>query len=499
MTKIARGAVKKWSNYHETVEQKVGRLQFVDLDPADPPAHRLAETARLVGEELRSGRDVRPLGGSWSFSPLCATSGDVLSTRALAAVYGLGTGDLAAGVSPDRLRLVTGGTQIKQLNVALEAERLSLRTSGASNGQSVAGAMATGTHGSVPGFGGFQDHVRGIHLVTGPGRSIWLEPTGAPTLDSAFARSFADDVAHRDDWFDAALVHLGGVGYVNAVLLEAAPRFLVGVVQRKAILNRDAIEGLAAGRFAEFAQNFGFPDPYFVQIILNPFNPYTRHALIRLLIPMPEGQKLARIALFEGIFEFDPLNLLSDVIAMLPPGARGELIAILMRKLYPEIPKPGGIPTGVAWSATTPDHRHVGDLFSTAISIDRGRLPEALDAMLPAFRRKDGGDTVCTLRFVRKSRGTLAITRSPDNVVIDFDGLRSKASRNAYKRVLQALDDAQIPSRQHWGKLSLLDSARVERDHGEAAGRWRAARRELLPADMLDIFKNRALVDWGLA
>ena len=359
--------------------------------------------------------------------------------------------------------------------------------------------MATGTHGSVPSFGGFQDHIRGIHLVTGPGRSVWLEPAGAPTLDPAFARSFSNEAFNRDDWFQAALVHLGGVGYVNAVLLEAAPRFLVGIVQRKRILGRDVIDDLAQGRFEKFAQSLGFPDPYFVQIILNPFRPNTRHALIRLLVPVPEVISLVEGALFEGIFDFDPLNLLGDVMAMLPPGARGELIAILMRKLYPEIPKQGAQPTGVTWGATTPDHRRVGDLFSTAIAIERARLPEALDAMLPAFRRKDGGDTVCTLRFVRRSGGTLAITPHADNVVIDFDGLRSKASREAYKRVLGALDAAGIPSRQHWGKLSLLDPKRVERDHGDAVGRWKTARRELLAGGMADIFRSRALVDWGLA
>lgn len=498
MAAIARGAPKKWRNYHETVEQTVARLQFIDMDPGDGAAGRLATTARLVGEQLAAGRDVRPLGGAWSFSGLVATGGDVLSTRATGAVFPLGAGQVAEGALADRLRLVAGGTRIKQLNAALEAASLSLRTSGASNGQSIAGAMATGTHGSVPSVGGVQDHVRGLHLVTGPGRSLWIEPAAGGGLADGFARSFADEVVRRDDLFQAGLVHLGGLGYVNAVLLEAAPRFLVGIVQRKRILQRDAIEELARGEFEPFAARFGMNKPYFLQVILNPFKPFTRHALVRMLVPVPDTSLLAG-AFFEELFDFDPLNLLGDVIKLLPPGGRGELIAILMRKLYPELPKGGGIPTGVTWGTTTPDHRKAGDLFSTGIAIERGRLPEALDAMLPAFRRDDGGDTVCTLRFVRKSGGTLAITRWDDNVVIDFDGLRTKASRRAYRRVLQALDDAGIPSRQHWGKLSLLDAARVRRDHEDGVDRWRAARAELLDPQMRSAFRSHALIDWGLA
>jgi hypothetical protein len=498
MTHIAKGPPRAWENYHETVRQQVSRLQFIDIDPSETAARRLATTARLVGDELAHGADVRPLGAAWSFSKLAQTDGSVLATGPTAGVYPIDPAMVGGGAAASRLRLVTGGTRIKQLNTALDAASLSLRTSGASNGQSIAGAMATGTHGSVPTAGGFQDHVRGIHLVTGPGRSIWLEPAGAGMLDEGFVRSFADEVVRRDDLFQAALVHLGGLGYVNGVLFEAVPRFLVGIVQRKRILDRDAVEQLARGDFGGFAGRFGFSDPYFVQVILNPFNPYNRHALVRLLVPVPEIV-LTELFFLDRIFDFDPLNILGDVIALLPPGARGEMISILMRKLYPELPRDGDPPPAVSWGSTTPDHKKVGDLYSTGISIERARLPEALDAMLPAFRRNDGGDAVCTLRFVAKSGGTLAITRFEHNVVVDFDGLRTRASARAYKRVMDALDAAGIPSRQHWGKLSLLDAARVRRDHSQAVDDWSSARSELLSPQMAAVFRSQALIDWGLA
>jgi len=490
------GETVEWKNYHETVAQRVRRLEMVDHPPTADCAAWLRTGARLVGEQLGRGADVRPLGTSWSFSRLSQTEGDVFSTKRLSAVWPLAPSQLAAGVSGRQLRLVAGGTKIKDLNQALEAQLLSLRTSGASNGQSVAGATATGTHGSVPAYGGFQDHVRGLHLVTGPERSIWLEPS--PFLSPAFTAGFASE--HRTDpvLFDAALVHLGGMGFVNAMLIEAADRFLVGVVQRKVTLGRDAIDELAAGRFDLVAARIGFPDPYFLQVILNPFRPWDRSALIRLLVPLPERAELAAAEFLGGILDLDPLNALGEVIRWLPDGARGQVIAILMRKLYPVTPAPGTAPAPLPWSATTPDHRKVGDLYSTGIAIERTRLGEALDAMLPAFRRNDGGDAVCTLRFVRASAGALAIARDPHNVVVDFDGLRTAASRKAYGRALAALDGANIPSRQHWGKLSHLDAARVRRDHGDAVDRWRAARSTLLGPDAAS-FRSRALIDWGLA
>jgi hypothetical protein len=336
-----------------------------------------------------------------------------------------------------------------------------------------------------------------MHLVTGPDRSVWLEP--APMLARDFTRGFADEHVTDAALFDAALVHLGGMGFVNAVLLDVAPAFLLGIVQRKAILPWAAIDELQTGDFAAFAARLGFPEPYFVQVILNPFNP-GRKALVRLLVPVePEITEAAVLDILRGLFELDPLNVLGGVIAALPPGKRGEIVAILMRAAYPTMPREGEPLAGVPWGVTTPDHRAIGDLYSTGIAIERGRLREALDVMLPAFRKDGGGDTVCTLRFVARSPGALAVTRWEHNVVVDFDGLRTDASRAAYGRVLKALDDAGIPSRQHWGKLSLLDAARVRRDHGDAAvDTYRAARERLLgPAT--GVFRSKALIDWGLA
>jgi len=54
-----------------------------------------------------------------------------------------------------------------KLNDTPTQKKLSLKTCGASNGQTIVGAMATGAHGSTIDIGGVQDYVVGLHIIAG--------------------------------------------------------------------------------------------------------------------------------------------------------------------------------------------------------------------------------------------------------------------------------------------------------------------------------------------
>jgi hypothetical protein len=106
---------------------------------------------------------------------------------------------------------------------------------------------------------------------------------------------------------------------------------------------------------------------------------------------------------------------------------------------------------------------------------------------------------VTTLRFVGKSAGTMAFTRFENNVVIDFDGFRSDASRKVTQAAIAALDAAGIPYARHWGKMAPITAATVQRDYGIKADAYRIARNNLLPPEVRAVFASTALRNWGLA
>jgi hypothetical protein len=340
-----------------------------------------------------------------------------------------------------------------------------------------------------------QGHVAGIHLVTGPDSSVWLEHPDNPVLSDAAAQSFGAPTVTRDaTLFEAARVHLGGLGIVNAVLLETDTKFKVQVVQLKKKIGITEITLLENGYFREFAASFQMDrTPYFVQVILNPFDPWGKDALLRFLFRDESPKEVADLTT-SSILP-DPVNLIAKILAN-HPEKRGQAISLLMSSLYNEIPDSKKL--FQTWGETLVPHKRQGDLFSAAVAIDRGNLRTALDVMLPAFIEHGGGDLVFTLRFADKGPGTLAFNRFDSNVIIDLDGFHSAASIAAADRVFRKLEGQEIGCSYHWGKLGPLHAAKVASDFGNAKQQWLNARQRLLDNRLLPLFASTGLRNWGL-
>ena len=82
---------------------------------------------------------------------------------------------------------------------------LALLNMGGYDGQTIAGVIATSTHGSGLGFGPFPDYVRSLDLVASGGRVLRFD--------------------RGDDGFDAVACGMGCMGIVDSLVLEVRPRF----------------------------------------------------------------------------------------------------------------------------------------------------------------------------------------------------------------------------------------------------------------------------------
>ena len=178
-------------------------------------------------DDLRSvvaaGDRVRALGSAHSFSPVADTTADLVSVAGLAA---------RVDVSADRTTAtVAAGMRYGEVAVALQAHGLALHNLGSLPHISVAGAVATGTHGSGPTLGSLSTAVVGLDLVTATGEMLRLDRT--------------------DPRFPGAVVALGALGVVTAVTLAVQPTYDVAqtVYQDLPVprLATDLDEILAAG------------------------------------------------------------------------------------------------------------------------------------------------------------------------------------------------------------------------------------------------------------
>ncbi|MGQ3139711.1 MAG: FAD-binding protein [Sphingopyxis solisilvae] len=527
MTDIELRVSSDWRNFHETVESR-------------PAAHAVLHGGwelrsaaswfrdsgiafeKLIQTALPEQRRINPFGAAFSFSDILGTDGIALDTAGLGAIFDVQTGDLHPQAKPPRsFALAAGGVRLRELMRWLSERDLSLETTGSYDNQSLAGSAATGVHGSALGKGGVQNHIRGLHLVTGPDRSIWLERKTAPCLADDFARQFARKVVRDDRLFEAALVNLGAMGIVNAVLIEPVPLFYLDVLAQRKAIDLEWLRDIARGNFTKIASHFGYDgEPYYYELILNPFVPLESfEAMHTFYFPSqsfplaPRGEIGAAPAL-TGI-----TRLLIAAMSPASPTNFGPLPQGW------ELPEDFDLPSAYAeeWFIPVPtsndDGRQRswpelvrsfvdrgGPVYSAALAIDRADLVRAFPAIMAAVAGSPK-HFVTTLRFVTGAAGTIPFTRFTESVVIDFDGAGKGLSKHpplAVAKARKALDAMKISYGLHWGKLGENDAALIEHNFGKRTdnsrplGKWCAARAKLVPSVVGDLFASDALLRWRM-
>lgn len=157
------------------------------------------EVVALVRDAATAGRVVRVAGAGHSFTPCVVTDGTLLSLSRMARVLDV---DREAG-----LVRVEAGITLNACSEALAAHGLAFENLGDIDVQSIAGATATGTHGTGAKLRNLSSALHAIQLVTGTGEVVEL-----------------DEASDPDGW-RAARVSLGALGVVTAVTLRVVPAF----------------------------------------------------------------------------------------------------------------------------------------------------------------------------------------------------------------------------------------------------------------------------------
>ncbi len=193
LTKSVRAADGRLEWYNWLGEEKGRPLEI--LRPTDRN-----ELCNIVRDADTDGVPVRAFGAGHSFNALPTTDGYAIDTSELNAL-------LEVDIPNARVR-VEGGIRLGELVLLLDMLDLALPTVGGILEQSLAGAIATGTHGSGLGLGSMSSYVIGLDIVDATGQLRHLSARGN------------DPVA-----FDAARVGLGAIGIVYAVTLQLERAF----------------------------------------------------------------------------------------------------------------------------------------------------------------------------------------------------------------------------------------------------------------------------------
>ena len=141
-----------WTNW-------VGNQSFSPASTAAPRDED--EVAVLVRQAAERGQRVRVAGAGHSFTPVVRTDGLLLDLSEMRGVVGTDSAAKRATALP--------GTLIRDFYGPLWEVGLALRNQGDIDTQQIAGAVATGTHGSGTRYTSLSGVVRGVRLVTATG------------------------------------------------------------------------------------------------------------------------------------------------------------------------------------------------------------------------------------------------------------------------------------------------------------------------------------------
>ena len=179
-----------WSNWD-------GR-QYCNPQTFEKPRD-LEELRGALERAGQAGRKVRVAGSGHSFTALVPTDGTLISLERMKRVLSV---DPTCG-----LVRVEAGITIGELNTALDCHGLAFENLGDIDRQSLAGATATGTHGTGSRLRNLSSQLHGVELMQADGTVVTLDRDNDP-----------------DGW-RAARVSLGALGVVTAVTLQTVPTY----------------------------------------------------------------------------------------------------------------------------------------------------------------------------------------------------------------------------------------------------------------------------------
>jgi len=288
-------AVPTWKNC-------IGEQACVPLEYSYPAS--LSDLVGIVGDAAKKPAPVRAVGSGHSFSDITNSQDAILvdPSKSLKQVFPVDPSILHAGSDPANAIRAQCGITVAALNQALDARGLGLINMGAYDGQTISGALSTGTHGSGKDYGPMADFLLSIVLVAENGKVYQIEPSpeSAPITDPAKfsghlpeAPDIAVELKQDDAWFQAAKVAMGCLGLIYSYTIRVQPAFSLSEI--RTMTTWEDFKPLLSS----------WPPPILdtvdhFELLINPYDDSGRHKCVkveRTRIPLstPSGARLTKL------------------------------------------------------------------------------------------------------------------------------------------------------------------------------------------------------------
>jgi len=346
---------------------------------------------------------VRALGTGHSFNRIADTDGDLVSLAGLPAV---------TSVDPGGAVTVSAGLRYGEITPTLHAAGWALANLGSLPHISVAGACATGTHGSGVGHGNLATAVAALEMVTADGDLVRLDRTSAG--------------------FDGAVVALGSLGIVTSLTLDLVPAFQ---------MRQYVYEGLSLAALGEHLDEV-LSAGYSVSLFTDWTGPVVNQVWVK---------RRAE----------DPPPPPSWLDARLADGPRHPVPGLPVENCTEQLGVPG------PWFQRLPHFRleftpSSGDELQSEYFVARPDGVEALTALDAIRDRIAPALQISEVRTVAADRLWLSEAHGRDSLALHFTWV---ADPTVVMPAVAAVEERLVPlgARPHWGKVFGLDPGAVGR------------------------------------
>ncbi len=462
------------------------------------------EIQKLIQQTADSHERFRAIGSKWSMSNIAHCKDRMHYNSYMNLKFPIFEGEMHQDSTYEHSNLFwfQCGNQIKEISLFLERRGKSLKTSGASNGQTIAGCISTGVHGSTIDVGSVQDYVVGLNLITGPNQedNIYLERRSRPALRDTYVQNLNARIIRDDDTFNAALVGLGSMGFIHGVVIEAENLFLLHRYVKK-IDKTKALQLADTLDFSNYdpeipSMDFKGVRPFHYKVFMNPYNTAEKKYAVEFIYKMKyyEDYKtdFGNPIPFQKEFVYLDLIYLFIKIAEKLPKSIPKLINLLKSSILPKEEKTTvGKLSEVFW-----DTGFQGKAFACSFGVDHTHSSKALE-LLAKLTREHPVPGIFAMRFIKKSEATLAFSKFPFTCMVEIDGIQWSDKEKIIglkeysKKMITVLKDNNIPFTIHWGKNADWEfPSLVEHMYGNKVKKWKKIRNKLLTIPMQDVFSN---------
>lgn len=391
---------------------------------------------------------VRFIGSGHSLNDLVCSNGYLVNTDSFDKILNINE---KAG-----LVRVEGGIKLKHLFKKLARHNLALLNQGFIKEQSIAGALATGTHGTGK-TGTLSDFIVSIELIDGLGNYQIISRDSHP------------------EWLEAARLSLGTLGFVYAVTLQCVPLFVLSH-KRKLKPWTEILE-----HFQEYYNN----NDYFMIMA----HPVSEQALVytwNVSYEKPTNNFFIRLK--EKLFMNEVTNYLTVKLAHLAPGITNDIIDPLFKAMEQKEHR------AYSYKTLSPIKipYEVKDYIEEEIAIPIEHFTKAIHDIFELYKHYDKNDFelvgFMTCRFVEGSRKALLSPAYDQDCA--YISLITLSCFKKYKEFYQEFENlmAKYPiARPHWGKYNGLTQAKVNSLWGINLERFNQVRTLL---DPYNIFSN---------